>query len=336
MGLFSKRERGPEDFVKRMQEAVSQANRSEIRSIVAHGGTARPVAGYNPLYHALSRHSEDATKTLLDLGADPNSVQEGETMLGVALESWRHSLVGLLLDAGANPNVVTGNGMMPLRRALKKSWTTAASKMIDAGADVTVPDEEGLRPLQRAVRGGFTPELIRKMIAHGADVNAQAPDGTTALHEAAKNGNAGLVIALLELGADETIADNDNRTPAVLAQKDHPGIAAVLRGERPGVAQQQGDTGWKLLAADEVARITQKNAVGYRVTEIFNFTARLYTQVMRNLSTGQESQAVKAFSAVAEGGLVAEAAEALARLGGNAPAQGMDKKKLALPGQGMP
>jgi ankyrin repeat protein len=334
MGLFSKREKGPADYIDQMKDAITGADAHEIRNIVARGGTALPVAGYNPLFHAISRNSEDSVRALLGLGADPNSVQGGETMLGSALEGWRHGVAGLLLDAGANPNTVTGNGMLPLRRVLKKGWSDVALRIVDAGADVTVRDEEGLQPLQRAVRSGFGPGLIRKIASHGADVNAQAPDGTTALHDAAKSGNAALVIALLELGADETIADNENRTPAALAQNDHPGIAAVLRGERPGIIRQDNDNGWKLLAADEVARVTQKNAVGYRVTEIFNFTARLYTQVMRNLSTGQESQAVKAFSAVAEGGLVAEAAEALARLGGNAPAQGMDKKKLAMPGQG--
>jgi len=119
------------------------------------------------------------------------------------------------------------------------------------------------------------------------------------------------------------------RTPISYAEKEqHHAIAAILRGERPGAQPAMSDD-WLLVAADEVARVTSKHALRYGVTEIFNFSARTYTQVMRNMDTGAESQAVKAFSAIAEGRLLEAAAEALERLGGHDPHR---RAKPKLPG----
>ena len=56
-------------------------------------------------------------------------------------------------------------------------------------------------PLNKAAEQGAT-EVVRKMIAKGADVNLKASGGTTALHVAAANGHTEIVDILLAAGAD--------------------------------------------------------------------------------------------------------------------------------------
>ena len=43
---------------------------------------------------------------------------------------------------------------------------------------------------------------IRRMVAEGADVNVQGPQGVQPLHEAAYHGHVDAVRVLVELGAD--------------------------------------------------------------------------------------------------------------------------------------
>lgn len=85
----------------------------------------------------------------------------------------------------------------------------------------------GVLPLHAGCTGGSEP-VVRLLLAHGADVNAQrlkskttgtAPgtEGSTPLHFAAANGHAGIVKLLLEHGARPGAADKDGFLPEALA-----------------------------------------------------------------------------------------------------------------------
>src|SRR5690606_15734493 len=65
--------------------------------------------------------------------------------------------------------------------------------------------------LRAAQRNDATVALAA--IEDGVDVNGRAPDGTTALHWAAYNGNAALVERLVAAGADVTAANQFGATP---------------------------------------------------------------------------------------------------------------------------
>lgn len=119
------------------------------------------AAGANPtdgesVFHAAQRFHEDALELLLAAGADLNYVGEwGNTALHFLLR-WhdverevpvRRGFVWLL-EHGADPNVVCGT--------------------------------ERENSLHLAVRRGQSPEIIRLLLDHGADVNASRGDGTTA------------------------------------------------------------------------------------------------------------------------------------------------------------
>ncbi len=324
MNFFRK---SPESLDRDLMGAITQNDLAAVKKAVARGASVHGENYSSPLYMAVKMNRDKVVTFLLEQGANPNELLgTGSTMLLQGLEAWRGDVAVKMLDHGADPNLHAMSGLPPLFKAFEKSRTDAILKMIEKGVDVNTP-YKGVTPLQAAVAMGYM-SIITKMLDSHADVNVADANGKTPLHIAAANGRADIVILLMARGADETLANNDLKTPSALAEKDYPYLAAILRGERPGTPPdtRRAAGGWVLVADDEVARVTAKNAVGYRVTELFNFSARTYTQISRNLDTGAESSAIKAFSSVSEGGMVAAAQAALESLGGHVPST--VKKKL--------
>jgi ankyrin repeat protein len=83
------------------------------------------------------------------------------------------------------------------------------------------------------------PETLRRLIAAGADVNAEADDGETPLHAAVAAGGAEAVELLIENGADPTARNDDKRTPLALAHRlEHPKMFPVLQAAEEAWAKR--------------------------------------------------------------------------------------------------
>jgi Ankyrin repeats (many copies) len=101
--------------------------------------------------------------------------------------------------------------------------TVFARRLIESGADVRARNRRGGEPLHAATIGGpgsshWDPTRQRAVIEYlievGADPNAVALGGVTPLHRAVRNRCSAAVDALLRLGADPRLA-NDNGSTAV-------------------------------------------------------------------------------------------------------------------------
>ena len=85
--------------------------------------------------------------------------------------------------------------------------------------------------LVTAAAEGHT-EIVRRLLDHGADVNAVNAFNATPLHEAAVGGHAELVKALIARGADVNATDGNGRTPLERAEEQGESAAAeVIREE---------------------------------------------------------------------------------------------------------
>jgi hypothetical protein len=109
---------------------------------------------------------------------------------------------------------------------------------LNEGANINATDQYG-RPLfikvvDRALRArGYLRDIfIDFMIKHGAYVNIQDPDGSTALHHAARKHDVEIVEQLLKYGADPTMVTKDGETPLDLANKE-------LRADMPELTRQE-------------------------------------------------------------------------------------------------
>jgi ankyrin repeat protein len=91
---------------------------------------------------------------------------------------------------------------------------------------------------------------VRQLIKSGADVNAPAADGTTALLYAAFDSNIDLLKTLLSAGADPNVANHFGVTPLLQASRygDEAAMEVLLKGGADiGKAQREGET--PLMAA---------------------------------------------------------------------------------------
>ena len=102
-----------------------------------------------------------------------------------------------------------------------------AARLIELGADANQQHEDYGSLLNIAV-GHRDLDMIRLLLAHGADVNAQWRQGT-ALMNATGQGNTEIVQLLLTAGADPELGDDRGETPlGVAATTNHVKIVRLL------------------------------------------------------------------------------------------------------------
>ena len=116
----------------------------------------------------------------------------------------------MLLDQGADPNgVVEGDGS-PLINAASRGRLDQVRMLIDRGADVNLAVEGDENPLMNAAEGGHL-AIVQLLVANGADIHTRIlndrydgrDEWRTAVSQARKNGHMQVVKYLESLGARE-------------------------------------------------------------------------------------------------------------------------------------
>ena len=135
-------------------------------------------------------------------------------------------MVRILLNYGANPNVLTEAGDTPLLRAITTSSNNPDRKeaaiatvllLIEYGADMEIPDTEYQEtPLIASVYGDLC-EVTKILLSRGVNINTRDITGRTALMWAAFAGSVREVTLLLEHGADISVEGLDGLNAEQLA-----------------------------------------------------------------------------------------------------------------------
>ena len=158
-----------------------------IRLLLEFGADieAQTILGATALFPAATTSAE-ITKLLLDRGANPNArAKSGATPL---LMTSGADVIRLLLARGADARVRTKTGETALMEAAIRGDVAGAKLLLEKGAEVNAVDHRGYTALLLAAQyDGDAPELVRLLLAHGADLNAEA-EGETALSLASKRG----------------------------------------------------------------------------------------------------------------------------------------------------
>ena len=231
--------------------AAAEGHAEVIQSLVAANTQvdARSNAGWTAMLFAAREGRIASAKALLAGGANVNDTlpgragrgrgaggaaaagsserpaTRGSSALVLAVGSAHFELAGALLDAGADPN------------AAAQGWT--------ALHHITWIRKPGTGSNDPAPYGSGNMDsltLVRKLKAHGADINARVtrrPNaGVTALNfigatpffMAARGGDTELMKLLLELGADPSLPNEDGTTPLMVAA----GVGTHSPGEDAG------------------------------------------------------------------------------------------------------
>ncbi|OQY96546.1 MAG: hypothetical protein B6D37_01575 [Sphingobacteriales bacterium UTBCD1] len=114
---------------------------------------------------------------------------DGFTVLGLASFFGHLSLVKLLLNKGANPNIASNNQfkVAPIHSACATTNLNIAELLIKHGADINAKQMKGVTPLHSTAHNGQT-KLSKLLIDNGADINAKMDDGQTPLFMANEKG----------------------------------------------------------------------------------------------------------------------------------------------------
>jgi len=283
--------RNVDEFNKlfREQQAEAQAAANDTDIVVA-GLVGRGGGGLTAMTFAAREGDLESTKLLVAAGADINQTTEyGWTPLLTATNNRHYQLATWLVEHGANVNLQNRGGWTPLYLATDNrnieggDYPVAKPDMNDldfirglldhgANPNLRVKDdtltrtiftmqwffESGATPFVRAAQSGDV-ELMKLLLAHGADPKLATDFGDTALSAAAgigwvegvtyehsRGANAEAVRMLLELGLDVNSANRDGRTPL---------MGAALKG-RSEVVQLLVDKGARLDTRDRGSRDT--------------------------------------------------------------------------------
>jgi len=189
------------------------ASDGDIEAIEAHIAAETDLneqneTGYTPLHYGVMKTRPGVVALLLEAGADPDVVNnQAKTPLDLAISGSKDEIIDLLLEAGAavEPPV---DGIHVL------AWNNEVIGVklhIYAGTDIDQADEFGNIPLLLAVENGHI-GVLELLIKHEANLEVSDPDGFTPLIMSAELNHPELLQLLLDGGADIAAEDKAERT----------------------------------------------------------------------------------------------------------------------------
>ena len=166
-----------------------------------------------PLLWASFSSSGKFIQTLIDLGANVNAQRTDDKVTPLILSAgWNNFMaVYLLLDHGADANIVEADGCTPLHLAVIEGNQNLAKLFLEKNALVNSQNADGDSPLHTAVSNGFF-DITKLLIKKGSNVNLQNKEGRTPLFLGAKNKHEQLIKLSIENEADVTMGYKENST----------------------------------------------------------------------------------------------------------------------------
>jgi uncharacterized protein len=233
--------------------AAAEGHAEAVKVLVEGGADmrARASGGFTPLLFAVREGHIGAVRALIAGGADVNETLPGAnarrratgvvatatapdttggpSALVVAVGNAHYELASVLLDAGADPN------------AAAQGWTA-----LHQLTWVRKPGEGTNDPAPQGSGKMDSIEITRRLVAHGANVNARMTKrgnagvtdlnmiGATPFLMAARAGDAEFMRLLAQLGADPLLPNSDNTPPLTIAA----GVGTRSPGEDAGTESE--------------------------------------------------------------------------------------------------
>jgi cytohesin len=245
------------DKMAPLQIACNDAAMTEW--LLAHGANvnAGTTGGWTPLHQAMMSGNKSVAELLIAHGANVSArTNDGETPLFLAARNQYKDLVELLLAHGADINARAGGDNTALSEAKLVTGGMAEFLQQHGGHDffaeifdasthgdlaavkellkedshsAFLTDNERNTPLHYAAGGGHL-EVVKLLLADGADVAAKDYGGAMPLHYAAYGGHMDVAELLLANKADINAKDLNGQTPVDCALfRFHGDMAEALR-----------------------------------------------------------------------------------------------------------
>jgi ankyrin repeat protein len=220
--------------------AAADGHATVVEALLAAGADFRtPLpSGFTPFSFAVREGRTDVVRILLKAGANVNEAMQpkrsagkgpkrGTSPLVLAVENGHFELAALLLEAGADPNDQR-SGFTAIHTL---TWVRKPNRGDGDDGDPAPMGSGNLSSLQ----------LVKTLVAHGADVNLRlkrgasgrgiiSKVGATPFLLAAVTADVPLMRTLIDLGADPLLPNAENCTPLMAAA----GVGTLAPGEEAG------------------------------------------------------------------------------------------------------
>jgi len=181
------------------------------------GGTARSAAPQSDEVYAAVRSNDLArVKALVGSSAEANARDEqGESPLLYAAAVGSVDAMKYLLDKGADVNAQNGFGSTALM--ISATDLGKVRLLVEHGADLNRASKQGRTALFIAAMSDQSSEIVRYLVAKGADLKAKDAFGNTILTAAATGNDLNTIRIALDAGMDVNAAGPTGLTPLLLA-----------------------------------------------------------------------------------------------------------------------
>ena len=194
-----------------------------------------------PLYLAVDNNKFKISKTLLEMGAEPNfMLKDGFIVLHTAAELGYTDIVELLIKHKSDTDKEATFGELsrvtPLHLAVMNQHIDIVKLLAKAGSNLnaskTYCGKGGFTPLYIAIKNNSL-EMVKVLLECKCDVNAYRDDGWTALHAAAEQGYTDIVNELIAAGVNVSVTASFDENERVVplhqaAQEGHADIVRLL------------------------------------------------------------------------------------------------------------
>ena len=202
---------------------TKEAKISLIKSAVRYGFfdiNAKDKNGWTLLMdfsqeNPLSQNHSEIVNMLIEAGADVNiSTNDGITALMIAAHHNQTEIIKELAAHGVNLEAKDSNEDNALTIAIKAGQIDSVKTLIQAGANVNTRNKKGVTALMMASvseKAVKNPEILKALINAGANINARDDElGATALIIASAIGtNPEIISELLNAGANPNLTSNE-------------------------------------------------------------------------------------------------------------------------------
>lgn len=201
--------------------ASEYANKEFLKTLILAGGKSFDFCGceegWSPLMHAAYKGKTDIVEMLLSNDVNVNATNlKGQTALMLASAYGKTKIVELLLQSGADLNIGVneqhhnygqGHTACPLNMAASKGYLEVVQLLLMHDAPIDVSGEKDGKTALHLSAKEMHYEVVKKLVAAGADIHLKDNYGSTIFSLAKENG----VLDQLEREIRKTQSDISNK-----------------------------------------------------------------------------------------------------------------------------
>ena len=204
------------NYEESLLKAIKSGDDKKIKYLVAKKNADVNFVGFlgeMPILTAIDQtYNIRPLKLLIELGAEINILNRyGQNPVFRCIDKENLGALALLIEKGAVLNFHHKiSGVTPLIYAMKENKSYFINQLIKFGADVNLPDKKGVTPLHYAVKNNHFENTKLLVETYKAEVNKEDGEGKTPLYYAFQAKNLDVFNLLLSAGAKIHL-DSENK-----------------------------------------------------------------------------------------------------------------------------